>query len=338
MADRGVEPALRETYGNGVRKATYRDPDGNEIGFGGAPLTALGVPRTLGSDDRAVVAVVGGPVPHAGDEHRDAAGDRRDPQHEAEVGGQAEHARRRDQQQPAATISAAYSEAGAGAGIGGGGGGSKCSSGRSRTAGSCGGGGGASEACSVTTGRPCSASNAATIRAHSASSSRSGRTAARSGAGPRRRSPSLRAVGLGRCVLVHQVAGLHPAGPVDEEPVERRAGQEDGARVRADVRRRLEVGGDAGRVQDVEQVLADPRVDVAQRAPEGSVQAVVAAAAAPVARSSAPRGRARAPGSTRPSPRRSSVRRCRGWPRGSCRGAGPRSCRCCRCRPAGACC
>jgi catechol 2,3-dioxygenase-like lactoylglutathione lyase family enzyme len=40
MADRGVEPALRETYGNGVRKATYRDPDGNEIGFGGAPLTA----------------------------------------------------------------------------------------------------------------------------------------------------------------------------------------------------------------------------------------------------------------------------------------------------------
>ena len=31
-----IEPALRETYGNGVRKATYRDPDGNEIGFGGA--------------------------------------------------------------------------------------------------------------------------------------------------------------------------------------------------------------------------------------------------------------------------------------------------------------
>jgi catechol 2,3-dioxygenase-like lactoylglutathione lyase family enzyme len=39
MADRGIEPALRETYENGVRKATYRDPDGNEIGFGGAPLT-----------------------------------------------------------------------------------------------------------------------------------------------------------------------------------------------------------------------------------------------------------------------------------------------------------
>ena len=37
MAGRGLEPAERETYGNGVRKATFRDPDGNEIGFGGAP-------------------------------------------------------------------------------------------------------------------------------------------------------------------------------------------------------------------------------------------------------------------------------------------------------------
>lgn len=36
-AARGLEPSERETYGNGVRKATYRDPDGNEIGFGGAP-------------------------------------------------------------------------------------------------------------------------------------------------------------------------------------------------------------------------------------------------------------------------------------------------------------
>ena len=35
---RGIEPAERETYSNGVRKVTYRDPDGNEIGFGGAPL------------------------------------------------------------------------------------------------------------------------------------------------------------------------------------------------------------------------------------------------------------------------------------------------------------
>ena len=30
--------SARETYANGVRKATYIDPDGNEIGFGGAPL------------------------------------------------------------------------------------------------------------------------------------------------------------------------------------------------------------------------------------------------------------------------------------------------------------
>ena len=37
IAARGLEPAVRETYGNGVRKAIYRDPDGNEIGFGGAP-------------------------------------------------------------------------------------------------------------------------------------------------------------------------------------------------------------------------------------------------------------------------------------------------------------
>jgi predicted enzyme related to lactoylglutathione lyase len=37
IADRGLQPTMRETYANGVRKATYRDPDGNEIGFGGAP-------------------------------------------------------------------------------------------------------------------------------------------------------------------------------------------------------------------------------------------------------------------------------------------------------------
>jgi len=36
-SSRGVEPATRETYGNGVRKVTYRDPDGNEIGIGGGP-------------------------------------------------------------------------------------------------------------------------------------------------------------------------------------------------------------------------------------------------------------------------------------------------------------
>ncbi|WP_188192108.1 VOC family protein [Nonomuraea sp. SYSU D8015] len=38
IAERGLEPAERETYSNGVRKAIYRDPDGNEIQFGGAPL------------------------------------------------------------------------------------------------------------------------------------------------------------------------------------------------------------------------------------------------------------------------------------------------------------
>lgn len=38
IAGRGLEPASRETYSNGVRKITYRDADGNEIGFGGAPM------------------------------------------------------------------------------------------------------------------------------------------------------------------------------------------------------------------------------------------------------------------------------------------------------------
>jgi hypothetical protein len=35
---RGIEPASQVTYRNGVRKVIYCDPDGNEIGFGGAPL------------------------------------------------------------------------------------------------------------------------------------------------------------------------------------------------------------------------------------------------------------------------------------------------------------
>jgi catechol 2,3-dioxygenase-like lactoylglutathione lyase family enzyme len=37
IARRGLEPAKRETYPNGVRKTTYADLDGNEIGFGGVP-------------------------------------------------------------------------------------------------------------------------------------------------------------------------------------------------------------------------------------------------------------------------------------------------------------
>ncbi len=36
IAKRGLEPVEREIYSNSVRKITYRDPDGNEIGFGGA--------------------------------------------------------------------------------------------------------------------------------------------------------------------------------------------------------------------------------------------------------------------------------------------------------------
>jgi hypothetical protein len=40
IAARGLEPDERLTYSNGVRKALYFDPDGNEVGFGGAPLDA----------------------------------------------------------------------------------------------------------------------------------------------------------------------------------------------------------------------------------------------------------------------------------------------------------
>ena len=37
-AARGLEPDDRLTYSNGVRKAHYHDPDGNEVAFGGPPL------------------------------------------------------------------------------------------------------------------------------------------------------------------------------------------------------------------------------------------------------------------------------------------------------------
>lgn len=37
IRSRGLEPDEQETYSNGVRKAIYRDADGNEIGFGGPP-------------------------------------------------------------------------------------------------------------------------------------------------------------------------------------------------------------------------------------------------------------------------------------------------------------
>jgi catechol 2,3-dioxygenase-like lactoylglutathione lyase family enzyme len=35
---RGIGPVERETYENGVRKITYRDPDGNELSYGGGPV------------------------------------------------------------------------------------------------------------------------------------------------------------------------------------------------------------------------------------------------------------------------------------------------------------
>jgi len=36
IAARGLEPDDQETYSGGVRKIVYRDPDGNEVGLGGA--------------------------------------------------------------------------------------------------------------------------------------------------------------------------------------------------------------------------------------------------------------------------------------------------------------
>ena len=44
IAERGLKPAACETYTNGVRKATFRDLDGNEIGFGGAPTLTEACP------------------------------------------------------------------------------------------------------------------------------------------------------------------------------------------------------------------------------------------------------------------------------------------------------
>lgn len=36
ISGRGLEPDNSENYPNNICKITYRDPDGNEIGFGGA--------------------------------------------------------------------------------------------------------------------------------------------------------------------------------------------------------------------------------------------------------------------------------------------------------------
>jgi catechol 2,3-dioxygenase-like lactoylglutathione lyase family enzyme len=37
ISERGIEPTTDETYGNGVRKVEYHDPDGNQLGIGGGP-------------------------------------------------------------------------------------------------------------------------------------------------------------------------------------------------------------------------------------------------------------------------------------------------------------
>ena len=37
IAARGIEPDAMEAYPGGVRKVTFRDADGNEVAFGGAP-------------------------------------------------------------------------------------------------------------------------------------------------------------------------------------------------------------------------------------------------------------------------------------------------------------
>jgi catechol 2,3-dioxygenase-like lactoylglutathione lyase family enzyme len=37
ISARGIEPVSDDTYSEGARKISYRDPDGNEIGFGGSP-------------------------------------------------------------------------------------------------------------------------------------------------------------------------------------------------------------------------------------------------------------------------------------------------------------
>lgn len=37
IAGRGAEPTRIDTYENGVRKAIFRDADGNELSFGGMP-------------------------------------------------------------------------------------------------------------------------------------------------------------------------------------------------------------------------------------------------------------------------------------------------------------
>ena len=58
IAARGLEPDERETYSNGVRKVLYRDPDGNELGFGGAPLDDRFIGLTAEADAIALCLTV----------------------------------------------------------------------------------------------------------------------------------------------------------------------------------------------------------------------------------------------------------------------------------------
>jgi catechol 2,3-dioxygenase-like lactoylglutathione lyase family enzyme len=44
---RGLRATESETYPNGARKVTFRDPDGNEIGFGGARRNVGAGPRRV---------------------------------------------------------------------------------------------------------------------------------------------------------------------------------------------------------------------------------------------------------------------------------------------------
>lgn len=44
LARRGIEPATRETYDNGVTKVTYQDPDANELSLGGTTPSISAVP------------------------------------------------------------------------------------------------------------------------------------------------------------------------------------------------------------------------------------------------------------------------------------------------------
>jgi GNAT superfamily N-acetyltransferase len=57
IAEPGLAPAEQETYPNGIRKAAYRDPDGNEFAFGGAAVSAC-LRRATAADADAIAVVL----------------------------------------------------------------------------------------------------------------------------------------------------------------------------------------------------------------------------------------------------------------------------------------